>query len=88
MLSINLDWESEKYLIDIISKEQTNSDELVKRLLRNYWLQLKEPETILERLGGVPKNLLEGPENLSARDIRKQTIAEKIKQKYDQKHFE
>ncbi len=88
MLSINLDWESEKYLIDIISKEQTNSDELVKRLLRNYWLQLKEPETILERLGGVPKNLLEGPENLSARDIRKQTIAEKIKQKYDRQDSE
>ena len=88
MLSINLDWESEKYLIDIISKEQTNRDELVKRLLRNYWLQLKEPETILERLGGVPKNLLEGPENLSARDIRKQTIAEKIKHKYDRQDSE
>ena len=88
MLSINLDWESEKYLIDIISKQQTNRDELVKRLLRNYWLQLKEPETILERLGGVPKNLLEGPENLSARDIRKQIIAEKIKQKYDRQDSE
>ena len=88
MLSINLDWESEKYLIDIISKEQTNRDELVKRLLRNYWLQLKELETILERLGGVPKNLLEGPENLSARDIRKQIIAEKIKQKYDRQDSE
>lgn len=85
MLSLNLDYESEKYLIDILVQEKTNSDELVKRLLREYWLQLNPPQTVLERLGGIPENLLEGPEDLSDRDVRKQIIAEKIKQSYEQK---
>lgn len=84
MLNINLDQESEKYLIDIISKENTNSEELIKRLLRNYWSQLTSSQTVLERLDGIPKHLLNGEENLSDRDIRKQIIADKLKQKYEQ----
>lgn len=47
MLSINLDQESEKYLIDIVSKENTNTEELIKKLLRNYWSQLNQTETVL-----------------------------------------
>ncbi|MFP4133571.1 MAG: DUF2281 domain-containing protein [Halothece sp.] len=39
--------------------------------------------TVLERLGGVPKNLIKGGGNLSDREVRKKTIAQKIKQKYD-----
>ncbi|AFZ43375.1 hypothetical protein PCC7418_1172 [Halothece sp. PCC 7418] len=39
--------------------------------------------TILQRLGGVPKNLIKGGGNLSDRDVRKVIIAQKIKQKYD-----
>lgn len=83
MLSINLDQESEKYLIDIVSKENTNTEELIKKLLRNYWSQLNQTETVLERLGGIPENLLNDQENLSDRDIRKEIIAEKLKQKYE-----
>jgi hypothetical protein len=81
MLSVNLDQESEKYLIDIVSKENTNTEELIKKLLRNYWSQLNQTETVLERLGGIPENLLNDQENLSDRDIRKEIIAEKLKQK-------
>lgn len=84
MLNINLDQESEKYLIEIISKENINSDELIKRLLRNHWSQITSSETVLERLGGIPKHLLNGENNLSDRDIRKQIIVDKIKQKYEQ----
>jgi hypothetical protein len=81
MLCINLDVESENYLIDIVSKENTNTEELIKKLLRNYWSQLNQTETVLERLGGIPENLLNDQENLSDRDIRKEIIAEKLKQK-------
>ncbi len=83
MLSINLDQESEKYLIDIVSKENTNTEELIKKLLRNYWSQLNQTDTVLERLGGIPENLLNDGENLSDRDIREEIIAEKLKQKYE-----
>jgi len=84
MLSVILDRESEKYLIDIVSKEKINSEELIKKLLRNYWSQLQPSPTILERLGGIPEHLLDTEENLSDRDVRKQIITEKIRQKYDQ----
>lgn len=57
--------------MDIISKENTNSEELIKRLLRNYWSELTSSETVLERLGGIPKNLLNGEENLSNRHLQK-----------------
>jgi hypothetical protein len=86
MLSVNLDQESEKYLIDIVSKENTNTEELIKKLLRNYWSQLNQTETVLERLRGIPENLLNDQENLSDRDIRKEIIAEKLKQKNDQRY--
>lgn len=57
--------------------------ELIKKLLRNYWSQLNQTKTVLERLGGIPENLLNDQENLSDRDIRKEIIAEKLKQKYE-----
>lgn len=41
MLTINLDDEAEKYLVEILAQEQTNSQELVKKLLKNYLTKLK-----------------------------------------------
>ena len=34
-----------------------------------------KPQTVLERMGGYPKFLLEGTGNLSDRDVRKKMIA-------------
>jgi hypothetical protein len=82
MLTINIDHESEKYLIEILSEEKITSQELVKKLLRNYWANLKQPQTVLERMGGYPKDLLEITEDLSDRDIRKQKISEYLQQKH------
>jgi hypothetical protein len=81
MLAINIDNESEKYLIEILAEEKITSQELVKKLLRNYWTNLKQPQTILERMGGYPEDLLETTEDLSDRDIRKQKISEYLQQK-------
>jgi precorrin-6B methylase 1 len=84
MLIINLDDEAEKYLIEILSEEQTNSQELIKKLLRNHLSNLKK-KTVLERMGGYPEHLLEGTGNLSDRDTRKHTIAERIRQKQEKR---
>ncbi|MGK7931148.1 MAG: hypothetical protein AB4041_06910 [Microcystaceae cyanobacterium] len=42
--------------------------------------------TVLEKMGGYPESLLESQGNLSDRDIRKQIIADKIKQKHQTRH--
>ncbi len=43
-------------------------------------------KTVLEKMGGYPKSLLESQENLSDRDIRKQIIADKINKKHQTRH--
>ena len=83
MLTVNLDHESEKYLIEILSEEKITSQELVKKLLRNHWITLKKSPTILEKMGGYPEHLLDEKEDLSDRDIRKQKIAKYLRQKHE-----
>lgn len=47
-----------------------------------------KPQTVLERMGGYPKFLLEGSGNLSDRDVRKKAIADKIQARHKAKHHE
>jgi hypothetical protein len=47
-----------------------------------------EPQTVLERMGGYPKFLLEGTGNLSDRDVRKKLIADKIQARHQARHHE
>lgn len=83
MLTVNLDDEAEKYLIEILTQEQINSQELVKKLLRNHLTNLKQSTTVLEKMGGYPEHLLEESPDFSERDIRKQLIAKKLQQKQE-----
>ncbi|MEC4812745.1 MAG: hypothetical protein SAK29_05655 [Scytonema sp. PMC 1069.18] len=65
MLSVILDTESEQYLVEILAQEKTTSSELIKLLLRDRWRSLQTQQTVLERMGGYPEQLLNSPENLS-----------------------
>jgi hypothetical protein len=47
-----------------------------------------KPQTVLERMGGYPKFLLEGAGNLSDRDVRKKIIADKIQARHKARHHE
>jgi hypothetical protein len=47
-----------------------------------------KPQTVLERMGGYPKFLLEGTGNLSDRDVRKKLIADKIQARHQARHHE
>ncbi|SKB13454.1 Similar to tr/Q7NKA4/Q7NKA4 [Planktothrix sp. PCC 11201] len=85
MLTLNLDDEAEKYLIEILSQEKTTSQELVKKLLRNHLTNLKPSQTILERMGGYPEYLLEGTKDLSDRETRKQILGENIKKRHEER---
>jgi hypothetical protein len=87
MLSINLDPDTERYLAQIIAKEQITSEELLKKLVYEYWQKLKSPQTIAVRRGGHPKNLLEdAPSDLSLRENRKKTVADYIQNRHQKQH--
>ena len=58
-MSINLDRETEAYLAEIIAQENSTSEELLKRLIHQHWQTLKPRQTIAQRRGGHPTNLLE-----------------------------
>ncbi|MCD8489914.1 hypothetical protein QPK87_21470 [Kamptonema cortianum] len=81
MMIINLDDEAEKYLLEILSQEKMTSQELVKKLLRNHFMSLNKTQTILERMGGYPEELLEGDPNLSDRDMRHQQTSNYLQQR-------
>jgi len=82
MLNINLDEESEYYLLDILSAEKITSGELVKRLLRVQWLALQSSKTFLERRGESPQHLLKGPADLSDRGVRNQRIGDYLRHRH------
>ena len=79
MLSINLDRETESYLAEIIVQENSTSEELLKKLIHQHWQTLKPRQTLAQRRGGHPKNLLQDvAPDASLRENRKQIILEHI----------
>ncbi|MFO7033031.1 hypothetical protein B9T07_25005 [Limnospira fusiformis CCALA 023] len=58
-MNIELDPETEARLVEILAREKTTRDELIKRLVQECWLSLQPRPTIVERLGGHPEHLLE-----------------------------
>lgn len=85
MLNVNLDDETEKYLVEILAQEKTTSSELIKRLLREHLQKLQPRKTVLERMGGYPQHLLNGPSDLSDRDARYKYLAEYFQKRYEQR---
>ena len=76
MLNVKLDLETEAYLIEMASREETTPEALIKSLIHQRW-GMQPPQTIVERLGGHPESFLQDASpNLSERKQRKQAIAE------------
>jgi hypothetical protein len=87
MLNIELDQETQACLVEILAREKTTSDELIKRLVKERWLSLQPRQTIVERLGGHPQHLLQdAPPGLSERANRKKAIANYLEKKHSQYH--
>ena len=73
---VDLFLDTEAHLADILAHEKTDRSELIRRLINERWLSLQAGQTLVERMGGHPKHLLEGAEpNLSERPNRKKAIA-------------
>ncbi len=83
MLFIHLDRETESYLTEIISEENTTSEELLKKLIYQHWQTLKPRQTLVQRRGGHPQHLLQdAAPDLSLRENRKNIVAEYIQSSY------
>jgi hypothetical protein len=53
MLTQELDRETEQYLADILAQEQMTSDELIRTLIRDRWLSLKQSAEVTPPLQGT-----------------------------------
>ena len=87
MISIKLDRETETYLAEIITQENTTSEELLKKLIYQHWQTIKPLQTLAQRRGKHPENLLQdAAPNLSLRENRKKDVAEHIKNRHQKYH--
>lgn len=83
MLAVRLDEETEAHLADILSHERTDRSELIRRLINKRWLLLQAgKQTAMERMGGPPKHLFDGPPDLSERKSRKRYLAKRLLEQY------
>ncbi|WP_414527542.1 hypothetical protein [Nodularia chucula] len=83
MISINLDRETEIYLAEIINQENITSEELLKQLIYQHWQTIKPRETLAQRRGKHPENLLQDADpDLSLRENRKNIVAEHIQNRH------
>lgn len=79
MISIKLDRETETYLTEIITQENISSEELLKKLIYQHWQTIKPRQTLAQRRGKHPENLLQDADpHLSLRENRKKDVAEHI----------
>jgi hypothetical protein len=87
MISIKLDRETETYLAEIINQENITSEELLKKLIYQHWQTIKPRQTLAQRRGKHPENLLQdAAADLSLRENRKQVIAEHIQNRHQKYH--
>ncbi|MBS9393270.1 MAG: hypothetical protein HEQ29_08990 [Dolichospermum sp. LBC05a] len=88
MISIKLDRETETYLAEIITQENTTSEELLKKLIHQHWQTIQPRQTLAQRRGKHPENLLQdAAPDLSLRENRKKDVAEHIQNRH-QKYYQ
>ncbi|MFN5564636.1 MAG: hypothetical protein ACK5BG_13555 [Pseudanabaena sp.] len=67
------------YLAEIIAQENSTSEELLKKLIYQHWQTLKPRQTLAQRRGGHPKNLLQDADpDASLRENSKQIVDARI----------
>lgn len=84
LIAVRLDPETEAHLADILAHEKTDRSELIRRLINERWLSLQAGQTLVERMLGHPKHLLENADpNLSERPNRKKAIAAHLQEQLE-----
>ena len=75
-LNVRLNEDDNQKLEQILNATGYEKSELVRKLITDQWVALQIGKTFVERRGGHPKHLLQGPSDLSSRQKRKSVIAE------------
>lgn len=81
MLNVRLSEEDEKKLDEILTKTKMDRSSLVRKMIADQWMALQLGKTFVERAGGHPKHLLNGPGNLSDPKVQKAEIAKALEEK-------
>ncbi len=83
---------SQQQLLQAISNLSDQQIPIVLQFISSLEIETNncptKSQTVLERMGGYPKFLLEGSGNLSDRDVRKKAIADKIQARHQARHHE
>jgi len=81
-LTVRLDDQDERKLQEIVAAMNAeNQSSAIRALIEEKWLELQGQQTFLERRGGLPEHLFDGPSDLSSRSVRKAKVADYLKQK-------
>jgi len=81
-LTVRLDDQDERKLQEIVAAMNAeNQSSAIRTLIEEKWQALQGQKTFLERRGGLPEHLLDGPTNLSSRSVRKAKIAAYFEEK-------
>ncbi|MBA3995042.1 MAG: hypothetical protein C0469_16105 [Cyanobacteria bacterium DS2.3.42] len=80
-LTVKLAEQEQTRLEAIATAMQANQSDAIRTLINEKFEALQADKTLVERRGGHPKYLLDGPANLSERESRKSLVAEKLASK-------
>jgi len=80
-LTVKLAEREQKRLEVIAIAMNVNQSDVVRALINEKFESLQADKTLLERRGGHPKFLLDGPTDMSERSKRKALVAQKLSAK-------
>lgn len=80
-LTVKLADQEQNRLEAIAAAMNANQSDAIRALINEKFEALQADKTLVERRGGHPQFLLDGPPELSGRDARKSELAEKLKAK-------
>lgn len=75
-LTVKLTEQEQNRLESIATTMRANQGDVIRALINEKFEALQADKTLVERRGGHPKHLLDGPENLSELETRKSLVAE------------
>ncbi len=81
-LTVRLDDQDERRLQQIVEVMNVgNQSDAIRKLIEDKWLEIQTEQTFVERRGGHPLHLLNGPVDLSERQSRKAKLLEQVEKR-------
>ncbi|WP_416666649.1 hypothetical protein [Egbenema bharatensis] len=85
MLTKGLDQETEKFLSDILAREKTTTDELIKNLIRDRWMALNQSADMSEEQIRASREAMPAAMSQTSADVTSGLPTSAAKQKNNKK---